>query len=65
MRKFEKLQKKSFGFGKNTDTETGPWLWFPIQKPGFRRTLVKGGKKLTGLTYFIKLNDRQFLHTVN
>ena len=51
MRKFEKL-KKSFGFGKNTDTEIGPWLPFPIQKPGFRRTLVKGDKKHTGLTVF-------------
>ena len=43
----KKFEKKSFGFRKNTDTEIGPWLRFPIQKPGFGCTLVKGSKKLT------------------
>ena len=47
MRKFEKIKKKKFRFEKNTDTEIGPWLRFPIQKPGFGRTLLKGSKKLT------------------
>ena len=33
-------KKKSFGFGKKnfgseTDTEIGPWFWFPIPKPNF------------------------------
>ena len=39
MRKFEK-NKKSLCFGKNTNTEIGPWLRFPIQKPGFAHTLI-------------------------
>ena len=25
--------------GSDTDTEIGPWFWFPIPKPGFGRTL--------------------------
>ena len=33
----------SFSFGKkirsNTDTEIGPWFWFPIPKPNFGLTL--------------------------
>ena len=40
MRKFEKM---SFGFGKKklgSDTEIGPWFWFPIPKHGFGRTLL-------------------------
>ena len=40
-----KLEKKiSFGkklFGLDTDIEIGPWLRFPIRKPGFSCSLLK------------------------
>ena len=38
----KKIEKISIGFGQKkfgTDTEIGPWFRFPIQKPGFGRTL--------------------------
>jgi hypothetical protein len=45
--KWEKCEKKGFGFGKknfgsDTNTEIGPWFRFPIPKPGFGLTLVCG-----------------------
>ena len=30
--------KKNFGF--KTDTEIGPWFWFPISKPNFGLILL-------------------------
>ena len=43
-KKFEKrLKKKGFLLGKKnfgSDTETRPWFWFLIPKPGFGRTLL-------------------------
>ena len=44
------MKKKNFGFrneyfGSNTDTEFGPWFWFPIPKPGYSLTLVSYVKK--------------------
>ena len=50
MRKFDNFWKKSFGFGKksfcsDTDSEIGPWFWFPIPKPGFGSTLLKPNLK--------------------
>ena len=43
-KKYEKCVKKGFGFGKKnfgSDTEIGPWFWFPIPKPGFGLTLLR------------------------
>ena len=50
---FEKKRFVSEIFlGSDTDTEIGPWFWFPIPKPGFGRTLFSSKSK-----YFDSLNQ--------
>ena len=37
--KKKEIQFRKKKIGSDTDTEIGPWVWFPIPKPGFGRTL--------------------------
>ena len=52
----QKNLKKSFGFeikifGSNTDTEIGPWFWFPIPKPSFGHTLTAARSYIASVSW--------------
>ena len=49
-RKVSVSEKKSFG--SDTDTEIGPWIWFPILKPGFGCTLLASAGFFINQQYF-------------
>ena len=47
----KKFQFRKKSFGSDTDTQIGPWFWFPIPKPGFGRTLPWNSQGISNQVY--------------